>query len=83
MGTRYDLAYSIAIQSDDKVVVAGDVFWWIDGEQDTSSKEVLLRLEDPFVKDEKALQESRKKVLEIADWIIPGHGKIFRNPARK
>ena len=23
-------------------------------------------------------QESRQKVLEIADWIIPGHGKLFK-----
>jgi glyoxylase-like metal-dependent hydrolase (beta-lactamase superfamily II) len=26
----------------------------------------------------KKLQESRKKILEMADWIIPGHGKIFK-----
>jgi hypothetical protein len=28
--------------------------------------------------DEKALKESRKKILEIADYIIPGHGKMFK-----
>jgi glyoxylase-like metal-dependent hydrolase (beta-lactamase superfamily II) len=66
------------------VVVAGDVFWWSDNErEDTSSVEVLLDHNDPFVKDEKVLLESRKKVLEIADWIIPGHGKMFHNPKRR
>lgn len=65
-------------------VVAGDVFWWADeGKQDLSSAGVLLDHEDPFVKDKKALRKSRKKVLEIADWIIPGHGKMFGNPKRK
>ena len=25
------------------------------------------------------LVESRKKILKMADWIIPGHGKVFKN----
>jgi len=66
------------------VVIAGDVFWWADEEkQDTSNKEVLLKHKDPFVKDKKALLENRKKILKIADWIIPGHGKMFRNPKKE
>jgi len=66
------------------VVVAGDVFWWSDEEkQDASSEEVLLKHKDPYVKDKKALLESRKKILKIADWIIPGHGKMFRNPSKE
>jgi len=34
--------------------------------------------EDEFATDIEKLKESRKKVLEIADWIIPGHGKMFK-----
>ncbi len=64
------------------VVVAGDVFWWNDSEQDNSSESILLNHKDPFVKNKKALLASRKKILKIADWIIPGHGKIFKNPIR-
>jgi len=65
------------------VVVAGDVFWWANEEkQETSSKEILLKHKDPFVKDEKALTNSRKKILKIADWIIPGHGEMFKNPRK-
>jgi len=61
------------------IAVAQDVFWWMDGEQDTSSLDILLNHEDPYAKDFAELQKSRKKVLELADWIVPGHGKMFRN----
>ena len=33
---------------------------------------------DPYMKNEKQLMESRNKILEIADYIIPGHGKMFK-----
>jgi glyoxylase-like metal-dependent hydrolase (beta-lactamase superfamily II) len=46
-------------------------------EQKTDIKS-LLSLKDPFVKDEEALLASRKKILKIADIIIPGHGKPFK-----
>jgi glyoxylase-like metal-dependent hydrolase (beta-lactamase superfamily II) len=57
------------------VVVAGDVFWWVEGE------EQIIDIERPdqhFASDPAALIESRKKVLEIADFIIPGHGEMMR-----
>lgn len=62
-----------------KVVIAGGVFWWLGEEK----QEVDINKEDPFTKDRKALLKSRRKILEIADWIIPGHGKMFQNPKRK
>lgn len=61
------------------VCVAQDVFWWIDGEQEVDDYEKLINKEDPFASNMDDLKESRKKVLEIADWIIPGHGKMFEN----
>ncbi len=61
------------------VCIAQDVFWWEDGKQDASSLEALMNLHDPFANDIEALKESRKKVLEVADWIVPGHGKMFKN----
>ncbi len=66
-----------------KVCIAQDVFWWEDGKQKSDKVEDLLNLEDPFATDREAQIKSRKLVLEKADWIIPGHGKIFRNPKRK
>lgn len=64
---------------DGVVVVAGDVFWWADDEKQKTDQKGLLEHRDPFVKDEKALLASRKKLLRIADWIIPGHGRMFKN----
>jgi len=67
-----------------KVIVAADVFWWTDEEkQKVDDLDALINKEDPFTKDLKALKESRIKVLEIADWIIPGHGKMFKNPRKE
>ena len=37
---------------------------------------------DPLAEAQSELDKSRKIVLDIADFIIPGHGKIFRNPQR-
>lgn len=64
------------------VVVAGDVWWWKTSYKQKTDRESLLNLKDMYVKDKRALLESRKKILEIADWIIPGHGKMFKNPTR-
>ncbi len=60
------------------VVIAADVFWWMDNEK----QKVDINKEDPFTKDKKALVQSRKKLLEISDWIIPGHGRMFKNPEK-
>ena len=64
------------------ICVAQDVFWWEDGKQKSDSEEELLSLKDPFVTDSDALIKSRKLVLAKADWIIPGYGKMFKNPLR-
>ncbi|MBU4000152.1 MBL fold metallo-hydrolase [Patescibacteria group bacterium] len=58
-------------------VVAGDVFWYVDGEAEIADAE---KIDDahPAEVDMTKLIESRKKILEIADWIIPGHGKMFK-----
>lgn len=54
------------------IVVAGDVWWHSD----------LTPKIDPMAQDQKKLEKSRKKILKIADFIIPGHGKMFRNPRK-
>jgi len=35
-------------------------------------------MQNPYANDLDRLQKSRIKVLELADYIIPGHGKIFK-----
>jgi glyoxylase-like metal-dependent hydrolase (beta-lactamase superfamily II) len=61
-----------------KCAIAGDVFWWEDGEEQKTDYESLITHIDPLAKDQKALTESRQKLLAAADYIIPGHGKPFR-----
>ncbi|MDD4902398.1 MAG: MBL fold metallo-hydrolase [Patescibacteria group bacterium] len=61
-----------------KVAVAGDVFWWPDNQKQKTDRKSLIKLKDPYVKNKKDLLASRKKILAIADYIIPGHGKMFK-----
>lgn len=49
------------------VAVCGDVFW----------KENLPE-DDPYASDKEKLRDSRRMILRMADYIIPGHGKMFR-----
>ena len=60
-----------------KVAICGDVFWWTDNEKQITTREALLNHKDPYVKDKKALLASRKLVLSKADYVIPGHGRMF------
>ena len=60
-----------------KVAIAGDVIWWLDTEEQIldinqidHSQAIDLNMED--------LVQSRKKLLQIADYIVPGHGKMFK-----
>lgn len=50
-----------------KVAICGDVFW----------KENYPDV-DQYATDQELLKQSRIKVLEIADYIIPGHGDIYK-----
>lgn len=61
-----------------KVIIAGDVFWWRDDESRETEEDELIRHADPYTKDESQLTESRKMLLETADYIVPGHGKMFK-----
>jgi hypothetical protein len=42
----------------------------------TTSATVLIK--DPFVKNQKELRKSWKKLLNIADYIVPGREKMFK-----
>lgn len=66
-GHNYD-AITLLVKTDKGIVaVCGDVFW----------KEDLPK-DDPYASDKEKLKESRKKVLEVADWIVPGHAGMFK-----
>ncbi len=60
-----------------KVAIAGDVIWWIEGEQQ------VFKMNQPDHSQAKGMNmakliASRKKLIKNADYIIPGHGKMFK-----
>jgi len=61
-----------------KIIIAGDLWWWSDDEKQKTDYKSLMSHKDPYVKNEEKLKESRKKILKLADYIIPGHGKMFK-----
>lgn len=64
-----------------KYCLAGDLWWFSEGEQPEFSKEnidELINFKDPVGKDEASQISSRKRIIkEKVDFIIPGHGKII------
>jgi glyoxylase-like metal-dependent hydrolase (beta-lactamase superfamily II) len=60
------------------IAIAQDVFWWWDDEEQKTDFNSLIEHEDEFATNKDALEESRRLVLEKADYIIPGHGKMFK-----
>jgi glyoxylase-like metal-dependent hydrolase (beta-lactamase superfamily II) len=66
-GHNYD-AITLLVKTEKGIVaVCGDVFW----------KENYPEV-DQYATDAEKLKESRKKILEAADWIIPGHAGIYK-----
>lgn len=66
-GHNYTSLTLVADTDMGKIAVCGDVFWKENGPKN-----------DPYANDTELLQESRKKVLEMADYIIPGHSGMFK-----
>jgi glyoxylase-like metal-dependent hydrolase (beta-lactamase superfamily II) len=52
------------------VAICGDVFWKEDYPHDPE--------DDAFASDPAELARSRQMILKMADWVIPGHGPMFR-----
>ncbi len=66
-GHNYDALTMMVKTSLGKIAICGDVFWK-EGFPET----------DPYASDEKLLAESRKIILAAADYVVPGHGKMFK-----
>jgi len=60
-----------------KVAIAGDVIWWLQDEEQTFDIHQYDHSQAKGMNME-TLIESRKKLIELADYIIPGHGKMFK-----
>lgn len=66
-GHNYD-SITLFVKTDKGIIaVCGDVFWKENFPED-----------DPYASDKKKLKNSRKKILKMADYVIPGHGKMFK-----
>lgn len=66
-----DTEITFFVKTEDGVIaICGDVFW-----KESYPKDVE---DDIFASDFKKLKESRRIVLKMADWIIPGHGNIYK-----
>lgn len=57
-----------------KILVGAVVFWWEEGEE----QKVDINHPDSFASDTPTLILSRSHALKISDFIIPGHGKMFK-----
>lgn len=69
---------SLAVTTKEGVyAIAGDVFYWIADEEQKTDRRSLLRKEDYVAENKRLVKKSRKKLLKMADFIIPGHGKMF------
>jgi len=77
-GHANEHASLLVFTDEGRYAIAGDIFWWEDEQEQNIDYESLINLEDQFVKDEQKLKNSREKILKIADFIIPGHGKMFK-----
>lgn len=71
-GHNYD-GITILVRTDMGIIaICGDVFW----KEDYPKK-------DPYASDPVKLEKSRKIVKKLADYIIPGHGGMIKNPNKK
>ena len=65
-GHELDECTVLAETTKGKIAVVGDVFW-----KQQKEKNIM-------VKDQKELAKSQAKIVKIADYIIPGHGGMFK-----
>jgi glyoxylase-like metal-dependent hydrolase (beta-lactamase superfamily II) len=52
------------------IAICGDIFWKENYPQDPR--------DDSYASDPEKLKESRDMVLKMADWVIPGHGPMYK-----
>jgi glyoxylase-like metal-dependent hydrolase (beta-lactamase superfamily II) len=69
--TNQDL--TLLAETDEGVVACTHAWWRTD-----RTPEI-----DPGADDQAALEESRRRILELADLVVPGHGEPFRTDRQK
>jgi len=66
-GHSYDGISLIIKTEKSDIIICGDVFW----------KKDFPKI-DPFAEDQKQLNKSRGEILKLADYVVPGHGEMFK-----
>ncbi len=61
----------LATTADGVVAICGDVFW--------KENFPVEPKDDAYASDIDKLKQSREMILGVADWVIPGHGKMYKN----
>jgi glyoxylase-like metal-dependent hydrolase (beta-lactamase superfamily II) len=61
---------SLMVETTEGIYVLTHLWWLSD----------MTPEQDPLAWDQGKLEEGRNKIVAIADWIIPGHGQMFKNP---
>lgn len=71
---------SIIIKNEigERVLIAGDLFWWEDTHTPPKTRAELLNLPDVYALNRRDLLDSRRQILKQVDIIIPGHGKMIK-----
>jgi len=70
---------SLLVETEEgKIVVTGDLFWWFNGEEQKTDLGSLINHFDSYAQNHELLKESRERILKIGDFIIPGHGEMFK-----
>ncbi len=60
-----------------KIAIVGDVIWWLEGEKQVLDINQKDHAQSKGMNMDQ-LVASRKRVLEMADYVVPGHGKMFK-----
>lgn len=66
-GHNYDGLSLIVKTTQGTIAIVGDV-WWKENYPEN----------DPYASDLNKLEKSRKKILDIANYVVPGHGDMFK-----
>jgi len=70
-GHSYDGLTMIVETNEGKIAVAGDLWW--------SERGPKI---DPYASDQAELEKSRHKISDLADFVIPGHGEMFKGSGK-
>ncbi|MDF0673375.1 MAG: MBL fold metallo-hydrolase [Nitrospira sp.] len=64
---------SLLVETPEGIYVMTHLWWFPD----------MTPEKDPVAWNQGKLEQGRNKIVTVADWIIPGHGHMFKNPRKE